>query len=82
VGVEEVRWDTGCTETAAKYPFFYGMGNENHELGTRFLQIRESYEFQQLRRLNFFSDRILYILLRGRWCVIIVLEVSYNVSWA
>jgi hypothetical protein len=47
VGVQEVRWDKGDTEPAGKYIFFYRKGNENHELGTGFFYIRESY--QQLR---------------------------------
>jgi exonuclease III len=36
VGVQEVRWDGGDTEPADEYIFFYGKGNENHELGTGF----------------------------------------------
>jgi hypothetical protein len=32
---------------AGKYIFYYGKENEDHELGTGFLYIRESY--QQLR---------------------------------
>jgi hypothetical protein len=47
VGVQEVRWEGGGTEPAGEYTFFYGEENENHELGTGFLRIRESY--QQLR---------------------------------
>jgi hypothetical protein len=46
VGVQ-VRWEGGGTEPAGEYTFCYGKGNENHELGTGFLCIRESY--QQLR---------------------------------
>jgi hypothetical protein len=34
VGVQEVRWEGGDTELADKYTYFYGKGNENHELGT------------------------------------------------
>jgi hypothetical protein len=46
VGVQ-VGWDRGGTEPADLYTFFYGKGNENYELGTVFLCIREWY--QQLR---------------------------------
>jgi exonuclease III len=40
VCVQEVRWDKGGTERAEDYTFFYGAGNEDHQLGTGFLCIR------------------------------------------
>jgi hypothetical protein len=50
-------------------------GNENHELGTGdfFLCIRESY--QQLRVLSLLLTEWHNIILRDRWCHIIVLNV-------
>jgi hypothetical protein len=63
VGVQEVRWEGNGTEPVGEYTFFYGKGNENHELGIGFfLCIRESY--QQLRgsSLLIMSD----IIPRGR----------------
>jgi hypothetical protein len=35
VGVQ-VRWEGGDTKLAGEYTFFYGTGNENHELGMHF----------------------------------------------
>jgi hypothetical protein len=36
-GVQEVIWQGGGSEPAGEYKFFYGKGNENHELGAGFL---------------------------------------------
>jgi hypothetical protein len=60
MGVQESRWEGGGTEPAREYIFFYRKGKENHELG-----------------IGFFvhSDLMSYIILRGRWCHIIVLHV-------
>jgi exonuclease III len=34
VGVQEVRWDRGNTETEEECRVFYGKGNENREFST------------------------------------------------
>jgi hypothetical protein len=73
VGVQEVRWDRGRTEPAGEYTFFYGKGNEKHELGTGFFV--HGRIVSAVRRVEFISDRMSHIILRGRWCDIIVLNV-------
>ena len=53
--------------------FYYGKGNENRQLGTGFYVHHRI--LSAVKRLEFVSDGMLYIDLRGRWCSIIVLNV-------
>jgi len=66
VAVQEVRWVDGGDQPADNYKLFHENGNANHQLGTCFLYTRESC--QQLKRVEFITDRMLYITLRGHWC--------------
>jgi exonuclease III len=73
MGVQEVRWEKEGTERAEDYMFFYGKGNREHQLGTGFFICKRI--ISAVRRVEFVSDRMLYIILRGCWCNIIVLNV-------
>jgi hypothetical protein len=73
VAVQEVRLEGGGTEPAGEYIFFYWKGNDNHELGTGFFV--HKIIISAVKRVEFVSDRMSYIMLRGRWCHIIVLNV-------
>jgi exonuclease III len=73
VGVQEVRWDKGGIEPAGDYTFFYGNGNDDHHLETCFFVHKRI--ISAVKRVEFVSDRMSYITLRGHWCDIIVLNV-------
>jgi hypothetical protein len=68
VGVQDVRW-----ELVGEYSFFYVKGNENHELGTGFFIHKRI--ISAVKRVEFISDRMSYIIVRGRRCDIIVLNI-------
>jgi hypothetical protein len=72
-GMQEVRWEGGGTEPAGEYTFIYRKGNENHELGTGLFVHKRI--MSAVKRVEFVSDGMSYIILRGRWCHIIVLNV-------
>jgi hypothetical protein len=72
VGVQEVRWEGGDTEPAGEYTFCYGKVNENFELVTGIFVHKRIIS---VKTVVFGSDRMSYIILRGGWCRIIVLNV-------
>ena len=73
VGVQEIRWEGSGTLESANYTLFYGGGNTNHQVGTRFFVHRRLRS--AVRKVEFISDRVSCITLKGRWSDIIVLNV-------
>jgi hypothetical protein len=54
---------------------FYEKGNENHELGTGLFFVHKRF-ISTVKRVDFVSNSLSYIILRGSWCHIIVLNVT------
>jgi hypothetical protein len=63
------RWH----QTSRRIYIFLWKGHENHELGTGFFVHKRI--ILAVKRVEFVGDRMSYIMLRGHWCDIIVLNV-------
>jgi hypothetical protein len=63
------RWHQTC----GRIHMFYGKGNESNELGTDLFVHKRI--ISAVKRVEFVSDRMSYIIPSGRWCHIIVLNV-------
>ena len=73
MGMQEVRWNKGGTARAGDYNFFYKKGNENRQLGTGYFVHHRIAS--AVKSVEFVSDRVTYIVTRGRLCNIFVLKV-------
>jgi hypothetical protein len=73
VSVQEVRWDKGGTVRDRDCNFFYGRGNEKSSIWNK---IFTHYRLvSAVNRVEFVNGRMSYIVLRARWCNVIVLNV-------
>jgi hypothetical protein len=74
VGVLEVRWDKGGKVRAGDCNFFYGKGNENHQMEIEFFVHHRIVS--AVKRVEFVNDSTSYIVVKGRWYNIKVLNVQ------
>jgi hypothetical protein len=73
VAVQDIRWDNGGSQPADDYTFLYGNWNAYHYLGTGFFVHKRI--ISTVKSVNFVSDRMSYIILRGCWHAVVDLSV-------
>jgi len=71
LGAQQVRWDKGARWEQGIINFFMEKETKIITWERLFLYIRI---VSAAKKIEFVSDRVSYIVLRGRWCNIIVLN--------
>jgi len=74
VGVQNFRWDKRGTLRAGDYNIFYGKGKKIVNWEQDFFCTPQN-NVSRVKRVEFASYRLSYIVLRGRWCNIIFMNV-------
>ena len=70
VGVQEIRLDRNGISPRADCMLYQGKGNNNHQLGTGFFTHNRIQS--AVKKADFISDRLSYLILRGRWNTIVL----------
>jgi hypothetical protein len=73
MAVQEVKYEGDGYQTVDNYTFFCGKENVNHHLGTEYFV--HNRIISAVKRVEFVSDRMSYVTLKGCYCDIIVLNV-------
>jgi hypothetical protein len=69
----QVRWESSSTKPAEEYTSFYGKGNESDEWGTSFSVHKRI--MSAVKRVQSLRHRMSYMILRGHWFHILVLNI-------
>jgi hypothetical protein len=77
-GMQKIRLDGDGIELAASCTFSYGNGNKNEEFGTGFFVHKRI--ILAVKRVEFISDRMSYIILRGHWYNTILLNIEEKID--
>jgi hypothetical protein len=75
VGVQEVMWDKGGTARAGNYIFSIEKENKIINWKQDFLYTKEYVVVSAVKRVEFVSNRLSYIVLKGLWCNITIANV-------
>jgi hypothetical protein len=73
VAAQEIRWNKGSSQPTDDYTFFYGNGNAKYHLGTGVF-IHNGFK-SKVKRTEFISDKMSYVMVGGLLCDIIFLNV-------